>query len=454
MVGATLVAVLSGTFDANLAFAEDGARASPPAVDAPAMPAPVTAVPEASPPKTLPTTPPTTPPTARPAAPESSAPESSATATPAARIARECRVRHELPGFVCALVGPDGVRLIGADGVRARGADAAITIDDRMHLGSCTKAFTATLAAVLVADGAIGWDTTIGQVLGAKERTAGADAVAPADLHERWRDVTLEQLLRHRSGAAKEPPAEAWRAAFACEGSARACRAAFLKSVLSAAPAGTAGTFVYSNQGYAIAGMLLETVADEAYESLLERRVLVPLGIKDFGFGPPSRAHPDSPRGHDDESGALSDIDNPNAIAPAGTLHMPLGEWAKFIAFHLAGWDLNEGAGVAVSDAAGSKAIKSTAAVPDSLSAAAKLLPKLHEASPNAPQEAIGWRTATRAWGGAVLNHAGSNSKWYCVAWVAPERGFAVLAATNQGGEKAAAACDEACAALIEQARR
>jgi hypothetical protein len=30
---------------------------------------------------------------------------------------------------------------------------ALITVDDRMHLGSCTKAFTATLAAVLVADG-------------------------------------------------------------------------------------------------------------------------------------------------------------------------------------------------------------------------------------------------------------------------------------------------------------
>jgi len=437
MLGATLVAVLSATLDANLALAEDGTRASPPAVDAPAAPAPATTMPEASPPTT-----------------QTTAPASSVSATPAARIARECRARHELPGLVCALVGTDGLRQIGADGVRARGADAAITIDDRMHLGSCTKAFTATLAAVLVADGAIGWDTTIGQVLAAKERTVGADAVAPTDLHARWRDVTLEQLLRHRSGAAKEPPAEAWRAAFLCEGPARACRAAFLKSVLSAAPAGPAGTFVYSNQGYAIAGMLLETVADEAYESLLERRVLAPLGIKDFGFGPPSRAHPDSPRGHDDESGALSDIDNPNAIAPAGTLHMPLGEWAKFIAFHLAARDLNEGAGAAVSDAVRSKAVKSTAAVPDSLSAAAKLLPKLHEPSPDAPQEAIGWRTATRAWGGAVLNHAGSNSKWYCVAWVAPERGFAVLAATNQGGEKAAAACDEACAALIEQARR
>ena len=52
-------------------------------------------------------------------------------------------------------------------------------------------------------------------------------------------------------------------------------------------------------------------------------------------------------------------------------------------------------------------------------------------------------------WGGAVLTHAGSNSKWYCVAWLAPERGFAVLAAVNQGGDRAQRACDEACSTLL-----
>jgi len=162
-----------------------------------------------------------------------------------------------------------------------------------------------------------------------------------------------------------------------------------------------------------------------AYETLLTDRVLLPLGITRACFGPPSRANPSSPKGHT-EAGVVRDIDNPNAIAPAGTLAMPLGDWAKFVAFHLG------------------------AEPPKPLVGAARELQTLHRKHQEAPFEALGWRTTERPWGGAVLMHAGSNTLWYCVAWLSPEKGFAVLAATNQGGDAAAKACDEACAALIQ----
>jgi hypothetical protein len=62
----------------------------------------------------------------------------------------------------------------------------------------------------------------------------------------------------------------------------------------------------------------------------------------------------------------------------------------------------------------------------------------------------MGWLVTERPWGGGrVLTHAGSNTMNYAVAWLAPRRDFAVLAATNLGGNKAASACDEAAAALI-----
>jgi CubicO group peptidase (beta-lactamase class C family) len=332
----------------------------------------------------------------------------------AATIARETRERHLVQGLVCAIVGKEGVRDIGAAGVRRKGAPEAITADDRMHLGSCTKAFTATLAAALVADGTLSWSSTVGEVLGAS---------IPA-MHDDWRAVTLEQLLRHRGGAPKEPPTGAWRAAFACTDSPRACRAAFLGALCSRKPTEAAGTFVYSNQGYALAGHMLEVKAGKEYEVLLAERVLAPLGIARAGFGPPKRTEEASPWGHD-EQGMPFDIDNPNAIAPAGTLHMPLREWGKFIAFHLG------------------------AAPPKGLEGAATQLARLHGRASADPFEALGWRTTNREWGGAVLTHAGSNSKWFCVAWLAPEKGFAVIAAVNQGGDRAQRACDEACSALI-----
>lgn len=47
--------------------------------------------------------------------------------------------------------------------------------------------------------------------------------------------------------------------------------------------------------------------------------------------------------------------------------------------------------------------------------------------------------------------HAGSNTMWFCVAWLAPERDFAVLIACNRGGDAAAKACDQVAAALIQR---
>ena len=336
----------------------------------------------------------------------------------AAATARECRERHHLQGMVCAIVGKEGLREIGADGLRRRAAKDAITVDDRMHLGSCTKAFTATLAAVLVADGTLRWDSTVGEVLGPQFPTLGAE----------WKPVTLEQLLRHRGGAPAEPEGASWGQAFQCKATPRECRAAFLAPMLAGKPAQSPGTYVYSNQGYALAGHMIEVAAGGAdrkgYEEILTERVLKPLGITRAGFGPPSRIEPASPQGHD-QLGVPYDGDNPNAIAPAGLLHMPLGDWARFVSFHLGGTP------------------------PKELEGAAKLLPKLHEPSANPPKEALGWITANREWGGAVLTHAGSNTKWFCVAWLAPEKGVAVLAAVNQGGDRAPRACDEACTAMI-----
>ena len=63
----------------------------------------------------------------------------------------------------------------------------------------------------------------------------------------------------------------------------------------------------------------------------------------------------------------------------------------------------------------------------------------------------MGWGVARRDWGeGDVLTHAGSNTMWFAVTWLAPRRDFAVLVASNWGGDEAAKVCDEAASALIQ----
>lgn len=323
------------------------------------------------------------------------------------------RARAGLPGMVCGVIARDGRLRSYAAGVRRSGADAAFAVDDCIHLGSCTKAFTATLAALGVAEGACGWGTTVDELLAAEERVAAG-----------WKGVTLEELLRHRGGAPADAPRQAWGEAWACRRPAVECRTAFVRRLLADDPPERRGEHHYSNQGYAIAGRMLEVALGKPYERLLAERLFEPLGITRAGFGPPTTTQPDGPVGHDGK-GSPDDIDNPQAIAPAGTLHMPLADWARFLAIHLGG------------------------RLPESLAPLGPLLADLHRPADGPPGEALGWVTARRPWGGRVLNHAGSNTRWYCVAWLAPERGFGVVAATNQGGDTAAKGCDEACAALI-----
>ena len=46
--------------------------------------------------------------------------------------------------------------MVNAVGVRKRGDETPVTLADKYHLGSCTKSFTATLAATLVEEGKLG----------------------------------------------------------------------------------------------------------------------------------------------------------------------------------------------------------------------------------------------------------------------------------------------------------
>ncbi len=63
---------------------------------------------------------------------------------------------------------------------------------------------------------------------------------------------------------------------------------------------------------------------------------------------------------------------------------------------------------------------------------------------------AFGWLITDGEWaGGRALTHAGSNTQNYALVRMAPRRNLAVLVTTNQGGDKAAKACDQAAAALM-----
>ncbi len=63
---------------------------------------------------------------------------------------------------------------------------------------------------------------------------------------------------------------------------------------------------------------------------------------------------------------------------------------------------------------------------------------------------ALGWMVVDRDWAkGTALTHGGSNTMWFAIVWLAPNRKAAFLAATNYGS--GFAACDEAIGGLIAE---
>jgi len=98
--------------------------------------------------------------------------------------------RYNLPAVAAAVVRGGEIVASGAVGTRRAGADIAVTITDRFHIGSDTKAMTAVIAATLVEGGKIRWTSTVAETF------PELAAIMQPDL----RPVTLEQLLSHTSG--------------------------------------------------------------------------------------------------------------------------------------------------------------------------------------------------------------------------------------------------------------
>ena len=362
--------------------------------------------------------------TSKPATTRAGAPRRTATTQASAAsldaLLEPIRAKHNLPGLVGAVIEGDEVIAVGAAGVRKLGAPQPITIDDKLHLGSCTKAMTATVLARLVERKQLAWNSTLASIF--PDLTPKFDAA--------FRDVTLEQLLQHRAGL----PANAdWNALGS--GTTTEQRVRLIKTVLAKAPETTPGTkYDYSNVGYAIAAAMGERVTKRPWEQLIRTELFEPLGMTSVGFGPPgAKGKVDQPWGHLSPVAVATptQADNPPPLGPAGRVHCSIRDWAKFVSLHLRG-------------ARGEETAYLTK----------ETFERLHT-PPAGEDYAFGWISTKRPWaGGTVFTHAGSNTMWYCVVWAAPKKNFAVLAVTNIGGPEAAGACDDASAAMIAQHAR
>jgi D-alanyl-D-alanine carboxypeptidase len=158
----------------------------------------------------------------------------------------------------------------------------AMRADTAQHVGSLTKTFTAVLVLQLVDDGLLALDEPI------------AGRVPPGLVPGADR-ITVRQLLQHTSGlrdyfaiGTESGPGTVWQPlrddpAFAY------APAELVALGVSAGPEFPPGErYSYSNTGYVVLGMILESATGKPVAQLYDERILAPLGLRDTLF--PTRA--------------------------------------------------------------------------------------------------------------------------------------------------------------------
>src|SRR5262249_24474105 len=139
------------------------------------------------------------------------------------------------------------------------------TADQPEIVASLSKAITAVCIARLIDAGRLSFTTNLGQVLTRDFETLGE----PVD--PRFKTITIEQLLTHRSGLARDSGVDPNTAVGMTD-----LFVGVLQQKLAAEPG---GAMSYSNIGYLTLGMVVEAVTGTRYEEHCRRTVLEAPGI-------------------------------------------------------------------------------------------------------------------------------------------------------------------------------
>lgn len=305
------------------------------------------------------------------------------------------------PALGGMVVTPTGIAFLEVAGRRRIDGPDPVTVRDKWHLGSNTKAMTAALYGKLVEAGLAKWGATLRELF------------PDLTLDAAWSTTTLEAVMSHRAGLSdKGVIGIPWLiAALDDERPLPAQRTALVGKALAAPPKGKVGVFEYANINFVVAGAAIERLVGGDWETAITERLFKPLGMAGAGFGAPKGDQPWGHRSLPFGIGGLKAVDpagpadNPAALGPAGTAHMPLEDYAKFLRLFLTG---------------GADYLK-----PETIA-------HLTTPAPGADY-ALGWGVSTgKAWArGPRLGHEGSNTMWHATAMVAPARGVALVSVSN-----------------------
>ncbi|MHA4896866.1 serine hydrolase domain-containing protein [Pedobacter sp. PWIIR3] len=331
----------------------------------------------------------------------------SANAQNLSKTADSLRIASEIPELAYAILKSDSILVTNTLGFHRntlKNDDTKALPGDYFHLGSNTKAITGLIAAYLVEQNKISWTAKLFALLPGWKASAN-----PA-----YYEVTLAQLLSHRARIKPYISGTEFQALPKFAGTKSDQRKLFAYYLLTNEPiAKNNDTYTYSNAGYSIAAVMLETASGKTWEELVDEVLNKKLHLK-YKFGWPNRTDKNQPSGHWLENNVLTPLDsatayNLNLIEPAGDISMPIADYARLIQMHLDGLEGNN------------NFLK------------AQTYNYLHY---GLPEYAIGWLNVNKT-DKHSSEHAGSAGTFYTYTMLNKDKNIAYIIMANAATEKA-----------------
>lgn len=247
--------------------------------------------------------------------------EKSAHSQSSIAYADSIRNSYNIPELAYAVVSADSVLELNVAGVKRANTNYKAALTDRFHIGSNTKAITAFIAASLVKEGKLKWDTKFFDLF--PELKKGSKKA--------YRNITLEELLTYRTRLPKYTYTFPMPTSKEITGDNAQQRYLLAKYFFQQKPVKLVNGYAPTNVDYILAGLMLEKASSKPYKELVTD-FGNSIGV-DFGFDNPNQTDSLQTWGHDTLLHPIPPFDNYklNWLLSAGNINVTLPDYVKFI---------------------------------------------------------------------------------------------------------------------------
>lgn len=248
-------------------------------------------------------------------------------------IAKKYRKEYKIPGLAISVIKSDTI-FYGVAGVKRCENSDKIALDSKFQIGSNAKAITATIAARLVEEQKINWESKITEII----------PELKGIIREEYKSISLKDLLSNRGKIQpfEDDGSQEWKNLPKSISNSTNSKLQFAKYALNLTPKiDLKKGFSYSNGGFIIAGLMLERCSGNSWKKLIEQfnqdfEVEAILGFPNQHLSTDTYGHKKK-FGRYKSISPMKEYDFKFDFSPAGNLSISISDLSKLISKHLDG---------------------------------------------------------------------------------------------------------------------